>query len=454
MSPDETPPATPGTRKKPRYFYGWNVVFASFMAHLAYSEHFSSTLGLFMTSFKKEFGWSRTAVAAVQTIARLCEAIVAPIAGPLVDRFGPRPLIPLGGLIVGLVMLAVPQVTSLWQFYAFRGVVMAIGFTLMGQLVTNVAINNWFIRKRGRALGLANSGSNVGNVAMIPIIVWLIAAYGWRTPFLVYALLTFAVVIIPSAILMRRRPEEMGLHPDGVDPAVAGSTTPAEGKKETSAKPTIGGPEPLWNRREVLTTTAFWMLAGSFAIDNLAFQGINISLAPYIEDLGYGETMKASVVTFRAIIMALMLPVMGFLAEYAYKVRIRVFPFVLLGLGSFLFLLAGTPAFLWLAVGVYGLGLTSVGVVQEVVWANFFGRMSLGLVRSTAYFVAFGLGSVGPIFMNAIFDILGSYRPAYILFIGLFIIAGFMMGIAKPPTARRYATAEETAPPSPTEPSS
>ncbi|MBF8267007.1 MAG: hypothetical protein HW388_515 [Dehalococcoidia bacterium] len=439
MPPENTPPPTAGTRKKPRYFYGWNIVAASFMAHLAYGEHYSSVLGLFFKPFKAEFGWSRTAMSAVQSIARVIEALAAPIVGPLIDRYGPRVLMPVGGIIVGLAMLAVTQMTTLWHFYLLRGGLTALGFMLIGGMVTTVAVNNWFVRKRGRALAFAGVGTNLSNVALVPIIVWLIAAHGWRSVFVLFAILTWVVVVIPSAILMRRRPEDMGLHPDGVEPTAAKVANPAGEEQTSQSRAAASTREPVWSRKEVLMTSTFWMLIGASAVDNLAFQGINISLAPYIQDLGYNDTLMAAVVTFRAAIMAISLPAMGFLAEYAHRVQIRVFPFVLLAIGSFLFLLAGKPTFLWLAVGVYGLGLTAVGMVQEVLWANFFGRLSLGMVRSTAFLVAFGFGAAGPIFMNAVFDIVGSYRPAYILFIFLFLIAGVLMAMVRPPKARRYA---------------
>jgi len=203
------------TKKKPRYFYGWNVVAASFMAHLAYAEHHSSMLGFFFRPFQNEFGWNRSALAAVQTIARVAEAMVAPIVGPFVDRYGSRILMPVGAVIVGLTMLAVTQIDAIWQFYLLRGIIVALGFTLMGNLVTDVAINNWFVRKRGRAVAIARLGSNISNMAFVPLTVFIIGAYGWRTMFVVFAATVSLLVPIPSAILMRRRPEDMGLYPDG-----------------------------------------------------------------------------------------------------------------------------------------------------------------------------------------------------------------------------------------------
>ena len=279
MPPDETGEVTATPGKKPRYFYGWNIVAASFLAHLSYAEHFSSMLGFYFKPLHADFGWSRSAMAAVQTIARVTEALIAPLIGPVIDRYGPRILMPIGAIIVGLAMLAITQMTAIWQFYLLRGVISAIGFTLMGGLVTDVAVNNWFIKKRGRALAIGRIGSNLSNIIFTPVTVFVIAASGWQTMFYIFAVVTWLVVLIPSVILMRRRPEDMGLYPDGIQL----SATELRSREERLENPTgeVSSPrEPAWSRREVLKTSSFWLLALAFGINSMAFQGINISLAP------------------------------------------------------------------------------------------------------------------------------------------------------------------------------
>ena len=393
-------------------------------------------LGFFFNPLGSEFGWSRSGIAAVQTIARVTEALIAPVVGPFIDKYGARVLMPVGAVIVGITMLGVTQISTLWQFYLFRGVVVAIGFTLMGALVTDVAINNWFVRKRGRAIAFARLGSNLSNIIFVPVTVFVIASSGWRTMFVVFAVVTWLVVLIPSVTFMRRRPEDMGLHPDG---DVPDDIIP--NNKESTGVTTVPG-EPVWNRREVLTTGSFWLLAASLGISSMAFQGINISLAAYIQDLNYDNTTLAAVMTVRAIIMAAVLPFMGIVAEHSHRVSVRVIPFIIQGLGAFLFLLAEQPVFLWLAVAVYGIGMSGIGVIQGIIWANYFGRFSLGLVRSMGFLAAFGFGAAGPVAMNVVFDITGSYRPAFIVIIGLFAVAALLIGVARPPKPHRYITAD------------
>ena len=176
-------------------------------------------------------------------------------------------------------------------------------------------------------------------------------------------------------------------------------------------------------------TGTFWLLSLCFAVNSMAFQGINLSLAPYIQDLGYGEAMLAAVMTFRPIITAVSLPFMGFLSERAHRVIVRVIPFVLQGIAVCFLLSAEESEFLWFAVALYGLGHSGVVVIEGVIWANYFGRLSLGRVRSLAFLATFVSGAIGPIAMNAVFDVIGSYRPAFVVVMGLYAIVAFFMGV-------------------------
>ena len=419
----------PPSRKRPRYFYGWNIVGVSWLAHLAYSEQYTTILGLFFRPFHEQFGWTRTEISLVQSIARAAEAAASVAIGPVVDRYGARVLMPMGAVVVGMTMLAITRIDALWQFYFLRGVVAAAGFTLMGGLVTNVVIAKWFVRKRGRAIGIAGTATFLSNVIFTPLTIWILDASGWQTVFFVYAVFTW-LMVLPAGFVMRRQPEDLGLLPDGDEapssdlPSDTSATEPAE---------------PIWNRREVIATLAFWLVVLASSVANMAFQGINISLAPYVQDLGYSDTFLATLLTIRAALMAVSLPLWGFVAEHVHRRWARCLPFALQALGSACFLLADNPLFLWIAVITYGQGIAAMSVIQEVIWPTYYGRVSLGLVRSTAFPVAFGFSAVGPVFMNVIFDTMGSYTPAYALFIGCFSVSGFLMWLVKPPRPRRFS---------------
>jgi cyanate permease len=307
-----------------------------------------------------------------------------------------------------------------------------------------VAINNWFIKKRGRAIAIARVGGNFSNFIMVPACVFVIAHAGWRVMYAVFAIAAWVTVLIPSAVLMRRRPEDMGLLPDGEQVAPYHSGESHSGSQVTPNTTYSHAPEPVWNRREVIASGTFWLITIAFAINSMSFQGINISLAPYIQDLGYSDTMLAVLITFRAVVMMPAGLIMGFLAEKAEKTSMRAVPFLVLSLATLLFCFAKQPVNLWLAITAYGLGAAGVHVTQEVLWANYYGRLSLGLVRSLAFFFSFGLGSIGPIAMNLVFDTVGSYRPAFVMISLLFMLAAIFVASARPVKAKRYSNARNT----------
>jgi MFS family permease len=246
--------------------------------------------------------------------------------------------------------------------------------------------------------------------------------------FFLFAIITWVVVLIPSITLMRRRPEDMGLHPDGDDP----NSTNLNSEEPQKPK------EPIWTRKEAMKTSAFWLVSMSFAVASFAFQGINISMAPYMQDLNYGDAMVASALFFRAVVMTIGLPVMGLIAEKAQYAWVRLFPFALQGTGSLLFLFGENPIILFIGLAIYGLGVTSIGVTQEVIWANYFGRYSLGRVRSAGFVATFGAGATGPVFMNLVYDLLNSYKPAFMLFLLFFFVASILIIFAKPPKPTKF----------------
>ncbi|MBM2826680.1 MAG: hypothetical protein HW403_744, partial [Dehalococcoidia bacterium] len=254
--------------KKPRLFYGWYIVLASFLAHLSYAEQNSSVLGLFIRPMTREMGWSRTALTGAQSVARLVEGVCAPVLGPFIDRYGPRPLMLIGAVIVGFSFLWLSQIRTIWDFYMMKGFAVAVGFLFMGFMVTNTAISNWFVRLRGRAIGIAGMGTSLANIAMAPVAAWMMTRWGWRSVWAAFGVFTWVVVLLPSGLLMRRRPEDVGLKPDGDD------SSPDQPSRSENLNPaSLGdteGKEAVWNRREAMGTRAFWLIVGTFSISSFA----------------------------------------------------------------------------------------------------------------------------------------------------------------------------------------
>ena len=420
---------------RPRYFYGWKIVGAAFLSRFSFASGNASVLGLFFTPLNSEFGWSRTAISAVLSLARLFEGLTSPLLGPIIDRYGPRIPMVIGGILLSLGFVGLSLMANLWQFYLIRGVLMAAGFALTGMLVTNTAVSNWFIRRRGRAIATAGMGTNTGMLIIAPVTVGIIAVWGWQTAWLFFAVLAWIVVVIPSAILMRRRPEDIGLQPDGDLPP------DSKAPNDPSRRGTTAAREAVWSRREVMRTPAFWLLIIGISSSMLAFQGVNISIAPYAEDLGLGAANIAAVLMVRSLATLAVAPVWGILSERVDSPPIRISPFFIQMLASAFLALADRGVMLWLGVVFYGAGFSGMMIVQEVIWANYYGRLTLGTVRSTSLPLQVLIAGAGPVLINVVFDIVGSYRPAYAAFIGLYLLAALLVWFARPPEAKRFAQA-------------
>jgi MFS family permease len=226
----------------PRVFYGWVVVGAVFcILALAYVIWYS--FALFLVALVREFGWARAEVAGAFSLFVMMHAICSPISGRLVDRFGSRALVHGGALLVGLALLGCSQMTALWQLYVCFGLLAAAGVTAMGWVSGVALVGRWFSRRLGLAIGVIGAGIGLGTFVGAPPIQWLIEGYGWRTAYLALAVV-LALVPQPLALLLRTRPEDLGLQRDGTPPTSlqpAGASPPAA----TTAAPTQPITSPL-----------------------------------------------------------------------------------------------------------------------------------------------------------------------------------------------------------------
>src|SRR3990172_4210168 len=164
----------------------------------------SFVLPVFLKPMVDELRWSRTQFTGVISIGRLVTGFSAPLFGPIIDRRGAREFMVIGSAITGLGLMALAWTSSLWYFYLVMGLVVSLAELGMSQLTVNVAVSNWFIKKRGRALGLAAMGSSLTGMLITPIVASFIGVWGWRGSWVILGTMVLVVVILPAALLMRR----------------------------------------------------------------------------------------------------------------------------------------------------------------------------------------------------------------------------------------------------------
>jgi MFS family permease len=199
---------------KPGFYYGWVVVAVSFIT-MSLVSPIGTMFQLFYHALEDEFHWSHGSISGIYGLHQFLNGAISPLVGYLLDRFGPRRVMPIGALIIGLGLALSSQITALWQLYVTFGVVAAFGVAMLQSVPNTAVISNWFIRNRGTAIGIVISGSGFGQLWLTPATQWLILHLGWRATYLVLAPLIFVVPATLILLFQYHKPSDKGLAPYG-----------------------------------------------------------------------------------------------------------------------------------------------------------------------------------------------------------------------------------------------
>ena len=422
------------TTHEARFFYGWIIVAVGFLAHIASAFSISSTLSVFLKPLSHDLGLSRGAFSLIRSGEILIGAAAAPLIGTLLDRHGGRWLIAAGGLISGAGFLLLGQARDFWQFALARWLLISPGDALMGSMVVNVSISQWFVRMRGRALALAGMGHGLAKVCMPVAAASLILAAGWRGAWAVFGLVTLALVVAPSLMFMRRRPEDMGLSPDGRPGAdVDHKSSPHPAKKPPNRG---GGADATWTRREALGTSAFWLIVITFGVSHVGVTGLNLHVFSFVSDQGHSTMVAALVMSIIAIMQFSTPMIWGLLSERFNIAHLIMAKFLVQAIGVLLAL--SNPALVTLYSGffLYGIGMGGTAILAEMIWANYFGRVSLGKIRGMGSLITSTFSACGPPFFGLLFDATQSYSLSFSIFIGMLFASAIMSLFLRPPKHR------------------
>lgn len=416
--------------KRP-FFYGWYIVGVGFLSHLVCAFHFSSTLSVFVKPVAEELGVSRGIFSLLRTGEILIEAGMAPVIGTLVDRYSGRWLIGGGALVAGIGLILLGQVTQFWQFTAVRWLFVTVGGAFMCYMVVNVTISRWFVKKRGRAVAIATLGQGISKVAIPVVTASLFLWFGWRQTWAIFGTLTLLLLVLPAFVFMRRTPEEMGLHPDGASAPYAAFEF---GRRRAGAAPGDAVfPEVAWSRREALRTQAFWIIVATFAVGSIGVAGLNLHVFSYITDIGHSTIVAATVMTIIASTQLGATLLWGYLSDRMDMRKAIMLKYLLQGSGMALAIATKDLRLTYAGFLIYGVGLGGTQVLQEVVWANYFGRISLGAVRGMGMLVTYVFAAVGPPFFGFFFDATGSYTIAFVVFTLCLFISAFLILLMRAP---------------------
>ncbi|MSP41740.1 MAG: MFS transporter, partial [Deltaproteobacteria bacterium] len=302
-----------------------------------------------------------------------------------------------------------------------------------GSLVINVTIAQWFVRKRGRAMGIANLGTGIAKLSIPIAAASLFVLVGWRYTWAIFGVIAPLLVVAPALIFVRRQPEDLGLRPDG-DPPTPDAPKIAEATTGNTQKQTAKSTdEAVWTRAQALRLPTFWVLVVTFGIASVGIAGLNLHLFSYVTDIGYTPIVAASFMSTIAITQLGSSLVWGMLADKFDIKKVSSVQFLIQAVGLITLFTSRQIHFTYIGFFLYGTGLAGSFVLRELIWANFFGRNSLGTVRGLSLLFSHLFAASGAPFFGFLHDRTGSYDLSFTIFSCALFTSAFLVLLAKRP---------------------
>ncbi len=411
--------------KREGIFYGWVVITIAFIT-LVLGYAIRNTFSVFYPAIVKEFGWGRGNTALMFSISIMVYGVVAPLAGSLVDRYGPRLILPVGAFIVGVGIALCSMANTQWHFYLFFGVMVAVGLSLVGWTPVTAIVSNWFVKKRGLVFGILAAGFG-GSLVFASVAQFLISTFGWQTAYVIIGVSSIAIIAPLCSLFMRRSPQDKGFLPDGI-PLSSQET------QDLNAREIRAGLEGewanTWTLSRALKTYHFWLL---FLI-GFCLLGLveTIAIAHqvfFFRDVGYGPMLAANIYSVFGIAFIIG-NLCSFISDRVGREKVFIPSCLLSALAvSLLFLIKDTsqPWMAFLFAVLFGLGLGVAGPVFFTKVADLFQGRYFGSIQGTVV-LGFSLGgALAPWLAGFIHDRTGSYFPTFLILSGSLLISAFLM---------------------------
>ena len=410
--------------KSDRIFYGWVIVAVSFI-NLGVVFGIWYSFSVFFVAILKEFGWSRAETAGVFSCFMMVHSLSAVVIGAYIDRLGPRIVFPVASCIVALGLYLSSRIHSLWEFYLWYGVLTSIGVCAIGFIAHGIILPKWFDRKRGLAIGIAMAGVGVGMQLLVPATQFVISDFGWRSAYVMLAVIILLVLFPLNAFFQRKDPGEIGDVPDGA--AGRNGADRDSGKAFSSPKPIAG------TIREAVRTRPFWLLSLTFFFTPMAIQGTLIHQVAGVVDKGFSAAQGAFVFGLAGILGSVGKIFFGYLSdrigrEKAFALGIGCAFF---GVVSLLLLQPGLHVLLYSFAVLFGLGYGSVAAIFPARTADLFLGPQFGKILGILSLAGGVGGAFGVWVSGKIFDLTASYSLSFMISlaamaiaIGLFWMAG------------------------------
>ena len=425
-----TPTASP---TQPRFFYGWVIVVLALLCSFWGLGMVQRSYTVILRPLTDDLGVPRTIGVLGVTLAALTADLVSPFVGRLVDARGARLLVTVSAAITGLTLVALSTVTTPWLFLVLFGVVLGLVRPSLQAVGAQTTVAKWFVRRRGRAVTFSTLGTPLSAIVGIPFTEWMVANYGWREAWLVLGVGVVLGLAVPAAIFMRGQPEDLGLRTDG-DPPDAEPTPGAPARRGPA------GAEVSWTAQEAYHSRTFWLLSLAFAIIGMVPSIMTLHMFPYFTDQGLTAPEAAAaagsfglwVVGSRILFWSIPFE------RWPIQRTLMLWGALMTGAIAVMVVVHG-QALAYVAAGCYGVAMGATAPLGTIAWAKYYGRAALGSITGLASLISIWNDIAGPLMPSLVYDLTGSYHPAFIGTAVLCLAGVAMFALAGPPRAPKVA---------------
>jgi MFS family permease len=408
---------TPGNRRG--LYDGWSIAVTASLATGLTIGSFNYAFGVFIDPLEDHFGWSRTQINTALTFG-VASALMSPLTGRLLDRFGSRPVMAGSLAAVATGFLIYSGMTELWHFYAAS---LLIYLGLPGAMVmpTGRLISLWFPGTRGRMMGFVLAGENVGGLAMVSLATLVVGASGWRTGYAVFGVILLSIIVLVVVFVRDSQSD--------IDAARGKRWAPVPGENDAP------GASVGYALHEVFRMRSYYFLAAGHAIPMLSFSAFLTNLIPHLESEGISSGRAASgimVLAVFGIASKLIFPRLSetITARWAMAICLSI-----QAVGLLLLIAAGGSTAVWFVIAFFGMGFGAIGALIPLTVAEAYGMRHFGSILGVTSMMGVIPMVSGPLIAGIVFDAYGNYDIAFVVMSAAYGLGAVAMALSRRPAA-------------------
>ena len=414
-------------RNKPRFYYGWFIVFGYLLSGIAGSGAILWGFQVFVNPMAEDLGWSKSTIFSITVFRTVIMGVLLIFLSRLMDQKKWPPIVmSISSEIFALSIMALGSVNEYWQYFLFAVVFGSIGLAGAGGQLYQALVPKWFVKYRGKAIAFGSAGTALGAFIYPTLANILIDAYGWRLAWVIVGIITL-ILLLPISLLIRRSPEDLGLLPDGelleISSKAQKTPSPASSKVQ----------EISFTPKEALKQRSTWFIVLATMLVTPTMVGLTSNWAIHFQSIGFTRTEAATIVsTYGASSLAARLAWGIFLDKYHIRTLAIVHAALTAGSIGFLLFVESFGLIAILYGVTQGLILGGYLAIGPLIWANFFGRNYLGAIRGTFAPFQTIMAATAPWAIAAAGEAFGTYRYIFMILLTFWILSMLCMYLARP----------------------